>query len=374
MQQHVAAGFEPVAEAFEANFGERGEVGAALAVVQDGRTVLDLWGGSAAPGRPWRHDTLQMIFSGTKGLVATALLVLVERGAIELDAPVARYWPEFAARGKQDVTVAEVLSHRGGLPAYPDATTHEDLLDQAGLAARLADSSRQTDAVVYHPLTFGTLVGELIRRVDGRTAGSFFHDEIATPLDLDVWIGLPPEHEHRASEFSYAPGLVQAAPERDFDRRVWANPPLFAEGPIFWNTARAHRAELPAVNALGTARSIARLYGCLALGGTLDGVQLLKPETIDLARSPLARGIDPTTGDDLAYGLGYRLQSSAQPLGPPDDVFGHGGAGGSGHAAWPSARVGVSYVMNELRDSGGIDPRRKAVLTALHEVVSRSSR
>ena len=381
----AAPGFEAVAREFERNLDERGELGAAFAACVDGEPVVDLWGGRAEPGadgRPWREDTLQLIFSGTKGLVATCVLMLVDRGRLDLDAPACAYWPEFAAQGKERITVAELASHRARLPGVAAPLEKSDLTDDRRMASLLAAQAPETDpraAATYHPLTYGWLCGELVRRVDGRSVGRFFAEEVAGPLELELWIGLPEELEPRVSTLVTAAGWGShpmnddaALAQDELLRRIWANPPILAAGELAWNSRAYHAAELPGGGAIGTARSLARLYGCLARGGELDGVRLLSAETLALGRRELSRFRDPFSDEPYAYGVGYELQTEQGVLGPAAGAFGHTGAGGSIHAAWPEQRVGVSYAMNELRDDPAGDPRSQALLRALSEGCRKS--
>ena len=376
----AAPGFEGVAAAFEANFVERGEVGAAFAAVVDGRTVVDLWGGLAdqEAGRPWRHGTLQVVFSGTKGLVAVCLAMLVDRGQLDPDTPVCRYWPEFAAAGKEHVLVNQIASHRARLPGIRTKLVREDILDDERMAALLAAQPQEGDqraADVYHALTYGWLCGELIRRVDGRSVGRFFADEVAEPLDLEIWMGLPAGLEERVSTLRYADdwGNNLFDDERlsadELLGCVWNNPPLFPPDHVPWNTRAFHAAEIPGAGGIGTARSIARLYGCLARGGEQDGVRLVSQSTLERAQTCLARRRDPLFDEPAAFGLGFELQTERQALGPADDAFGHCGAGGSAHGAWPTERVGFSYCMNEMRDDQQADRRPHALLKALRAAV-----
>ena len=377
----AASGFEGVTEAFERNFREGRELGAAFAVYLDGELVVDLWGGrvdrsDGAP--PWRHDTLQGIFSGTKGLVSMCLLILIDRGQLSLDDPVCEHWPEFAAGGKEQITVAELVSHRTRMPAFRTPLETTDLTDHPRLATILAAQAPETDprvALTYHGITFGTMSGELVHRVDGRSIGRFFAEEVAAPLELDLWIGLPSELEPRvatlvlADDWGATPIFdADALATDDLMSSVWANPPLLLPGEVPWNRREFRAAEIPAGNGIGSARSIARLYGCLARGGELDGVRLLRPETIELGRRELSRGRDPFICEPLAYGTGFELQTNLLRFGPPNSAFGHTGAGGSVHAAWPDLRVGFSYAMNELRDHRP-DPRSQALLRALHDAL-----
>jgi CubicO group peptidase (beta-lactamase class C family) len=383
----AAPGFERIADEFRRNFSERGDVGAAFAVCIDGQTAVDLWGGIADPGPPtrqWQQDTLQLIFSGTKGLVATCMLMLIDRGQISLDDPACRHWPEFAAHGKQDVTVADLLAHQARLPGVDTPLQERDLTDGKHVAELLAMQAQSADPRArntYHALTYGWLCGELLRRVDGRSIGQFFAQEIAAPLALEIWIGLPAQMEPRVSTLLHSHEW-NAGPD-SFDNEDFAadalltsvlgNPPILAAAePMTWNTRAFHAAEIPGANAIGTARSIARLYSCLARGGELDSVRLMSPETVALGRRELSRFIEAFSGEPLVYGAGFQLQTErAQYYGPLDTAFGHSGAGGSVHGAWPDQRLGFSYVMNEMRpDAPDGDPRSQSLLRALFDVLA----
>jgi CubicO group peptidase (beta-lactamase class C family) len=374
----VADGFEPVRDAFEESFARRAELGAAFAATLDGRPVVDLWGGvaDARSGAPWREDTLQVVFSGTKGFVALCLLILIERGRLDLDEPVARYWPEFAAAGKDGILVRHAASHQAGLPGLREPVTYGDLVDDRRMAKLLAAQAPFWPAgehVCYHAVTYGWLCGELVRRADGRSIGRFFAEEVAEPLGLDLWIGLPAEQEARVAVLT-GPLAPPPEPAAGLEEAAWAtaeNPPLFEGEPDCWNSRAYHAAEIPGAGAIGTARSIARLYGCLACGGELDGVRLLRPESIELGRRCLACGNDAVFGWPLVFGVGFALQSEEMDFGPRPSGFGHCGAGGSAHGAWPEARVGFSYAMNELRDDM---ERSGALLAALDEAVRRLGR
>lgn len=378
----VASGYEQVATAFERNFSEHGEIGAAFAACVDGELVVDLWGGTANRPRAlsWERETLVGIFSGSKGLTATCLLLLLERGQVELDAPVCRYWPEFAANGKQDIRVRDVVCHEAGLPGLLTPVTIEEASDDVRMAELLASQrpiAAPGSGPRYHAITFGWLCGELVRRIDGRSVGRFLREEIAEPLDLDIWIGLPAEHEHRVAflerDASFEHDQQEFAVDRETDEiswSIWSNPPRFAEGELAANRRYWRAAEVPATNAIVAARSLARLYGCLALGGELEGVRLLQPQTIERARACLARGLDPCLQEPLAFGIGYELQTEQMSLGPDADAFGHGGAGGSMHGAWPSLRTGFSYAPNLLKSLSDADPRSQGLLGALHDALS----
>jgi CubicO group peptidase (beta-lactamase class C family) len=371
MQGFVARGYERVRDAFEQNFAERGELGAAFAVVRHGEPVVDLWGGVAdrASGRPWAEDTLQLFFSGTKGMVAICLLMLIERGKLRLDDPVSRHWPEF---GKPDILVRHVVSHTARLPGIDVPISVDDLVDDHRMAAILAAQAASTDpraAVSYHALTYGWLTGELVRRIDGRSVGRFFAEEVAGPLGAEVWIGLPEAKEPRVTTLELAPDWGLASPRgpeafaRDpLLKSVWGNPVIFDRATFFWNERRVHAAEMPGANGIGTMRGVARIYGCLAAGGA----PLLEEETIRLAQIPLSSGYDALNDLTRSFGVGFQLPSESNYFGPAAEGFGHGGAGGSHHGAWPTLGIGYSYAMNQMRDGARPDPRAKALLDALY--------
>lgn len=344
----TASGYERVAEAFERNFTDRGERGAGFAAYRDGRPVVDLWGGSAAESEGWQEDSIQLIFSGTKGLASACVLLLVERDLVSLDQPLSRYWPEFAAAGKGAITVAEVLSHQARLPGADFEQV--DLFDHDAVARLLAQQAPSEDpraAFMYHAITWGWLVDELVRRTDGRPLGEFFADEFAGPLGLEVWIGLPSELHSRATTMVAADGVLADPEQTDPLRQLVRNPLLVPGAEKVWNSAEYRSAGLAAVGGFATARGMARFYAGLL--GEVDGVRILKPATVELGRREIRRGIEPLWGSETAYGAGFELQTSAGHLGTPEDVFGHAGAGGSRHGAWPSRGLTFSYLMNEVR-------------------------
>jgi CubicO group peptidase (beta-lactamase class C family) len=341
----VAAGFEPVAEEFAATLGDHS---ASFAAVVDGEPVVDLGG------------DLHLIFSGTKGLVAVCVTMLIDRGSLELDAPVARYWPGF----RDDVLVRHVVSHTSGLPGLRRGFTARDLLDGRRMAAEIAREEPfwpPGERLAYHAFSYGWLCDELVRRSDGRSVGRFFADEIAAPLELELWIGLPAEQEPRVARLvranGYAPTFLGVEPE-PLLHALFGD--LFdAEFP--WNDPAFHRAEIPSSNAIGTARSIARLYG------SLDRV--LSEDGLRLARTELSRDVCAVTKRPYAFSVGFELQTVLRDLGPPATAFGHTGSGGSSHGAWPDERVGFSYAPAELRSALG-DDRARRILGALHRAVA----
>ncbi len=367
---YVAPGFGRVAEEFRRNFTERGDLGAAFAVIRDDEPLVDLWGGIAdrAGRRPWTADTLQILFSGTKGLVAACILMLIERGQLVLDTPVARYWPEFAAAGKAEVLVRNVVSHTVALPGLEVPVTWREATDARRMAALLARQPRSSDpraSRTYHAVTFGWLCGELIHRVDGRCVGQFFAEEIADPLNLDIWIGLPQDLEPRVSAVELAPawaGSPDGAVITDPLRRAVENPPRYQPASFPWNEPAWHGAEVPSSNGIGTPRSVARFYAGLD--------KLLSPATLQLGSTVLSSRYDPLLDRLTSFGVGFQLQTDRFTLGPVPDAFGHGGAGGSVHGRWPRQRLGFSYAMNLLRNDPG-DQRAATLLSTLHDCVER---
>lgn len=376
----VAPGFEPVAAEFERNFSERGDIGAGFAATHHGKPVVDIWGGFAAPERAWSEDTLTLVFSCTKGLVAACMLKLIEAGELDLNAPVTRYWPEFGQNGKERVLIRHVVSHSAGLPGIFEPLASADIADYEKMERLLAAQPLAQDPNAfhaYHALTIGWLAGAILRRIDGRTLGKFFAEEFAKPLGLETWIGLPESQEPRVGRLEIGPGFGPwDAGQSDWQKSdkvlksVWGNPPLFpVEGELAWNGRLYHAAEIGGGGAITTARSIARFYGCMAMGGEIEGVRVLKPDTIALGRAELSRFVDPYIIERMAFGVMWAIQTPQGRFGPPADAFGHSGAGGSIHGAWPSQQVGFSYTMNQMR----VDPedaRSRHVLQRLMECVS----
>jgi CubicO group peptidase (beta-lactamase class C family) len=371
----VAPGYEAVRDEFEGVMALPGEAGAAFAAVVDGVPVVDLWGGvcDKDAGAPWTADTAQLIFSGTKGLVATCILLLLDRDEIRLDQPVSTYWPEFAASGKRDVLVRHLVSHQAGLPFVDPAPRAGDQLDPVLMANRLAAQPALWPpgaAITYHAISFGWLCDGLIRHVDGRSVGRFFAEEVAAPLQLDAWIGLPEHKEDCIATIVRAADYQVNLPD-DVDRELMMR--IYAGGGIVGerfavNDREFLRAEIPGVNGVATARSMARLYGCLAKGGQIDGVRLVSPESLRMAYAPIAAGLDRLTYRPVAFSTGFEIQSELQWYGPAVQAFGHSGAGGSVHGAWPHLRTGFSYAMNLMRRDDA-DGRGQRLLRALHQAV-----
>ncbi len=376
------AGFEPVRDAFLENLAG-GEIGAAFAAMVDGELVVDLWGGLRDRARqlPWERETMATIFSGSKGLVATCVLRLIEQGALRLDDRVCEHWPEFAANGKRDVLVRHLMSHTAGLPGIRARVSAEDAADPRRVASMLASQELFWPAgerLCYHPLTYGWLCGELVQRVCGRSLGRYLREEITGPLDLEAWIGVPPRLLDRVAQSELDPawaGVPVDEPAGDISPRdvadIWLNPDLF-EPDLRWNTRSWRTAEIPGAGAIATARGMATHYGILALGGTAEGHRILSPASIAAGQELLAEGIDPCDGEEIRVGTGWLLRNSEGNFGPAARAFGHGGAGGSVHGAWPEERTGFSYVMNLMRDDDG-DERGASLLRALHRCIGSGS-
>jgi len=373
----VEASFEPVLDAFAANFDERGDVGAAVCVYLEGEPVVDLWGGmaDATTGRPWTSDTVVLVYSSTKGVTSVCANRLIERGALDPAAPVARYWPEFAANGKAEITVAQVLSHQAGLPLVEGDFSLDECLAWDPMVEALAAQAPIWDPGTqhgYHMRTFGWLVGELVRRVTGGTIGAYLRDEVAAPLGLDFWIGLPEEIEPRVARLvppkDDLGALLKQLGGDLLLASVFSNPAdLFGYNDM-WNTRALHAAELPSSNGIGDARSLARLYAsCI---GDVDGVRTLQPATVAAATVEQACGKDAVLMMDSCFGLGFMLGSSFGAANPAG-AFGHAGAGGSLAFADPDARLGFGYVMNDLRFDAKGDPRSEELVRAAYTALAR---
>ena len=364
----VAPGYEGVRQAFEHNLAAEGEVGATVCVYRHGEKVVDLWGGVAdSGGGPYGHDTSQIVFSTSKGLVAICAHLLAQRGLLDLDAPVARYWPEFAAAGKESIPVSWVLSHRSGLVGIDRPVTWEDVLAGTPVLESLAAQAPAWEpgtAHGYHPLTIGFIVAEVVRRITGLSLGQFFAAEVASPLGLDAWIGLPPAEEHRVAP------LIDFPPERPDEfftaeqepgtlpARAFTNPQISI--PLF-NEPATHRAEIPAANAIVNASSLARLYAsCI---GVLDGVRLLDQSTVDAARTMQAVGPDLVLPQYTSYGLGFLLPTPWLRMAGPGS-FGHDGLGGSLGFASPELGLAFGYVMNQCLSYIDGDPRSERLVAA----------
>ncbi len=383
----VEPGFEGVRDAFAANFEAGHEVGAALCVHHDGRKVVDIVGGffDRDGTRPYGPGALQLVFSSTKGATAVCANLLAQRGLLDLDEPVATYWPEFAQAGKERLPVRYLLSHQAGLPALDRTLTPEEVWAWDPVAAALAEQApfwEPGTAHGYHALTYGYLVGEVVRRVSGRSLGSFFADEVAGPLGLDFYIGLPEELEPRVSPIVAAPiaGGAQGSPGyastllaralnmgNAFRDRVWMNRPAW------------HAAEVPGGNGITNATSLSRLYAGL-IGTVEDGPPepILTRDQLERARTPLTFGSDQVFASvglplEQKIGLGFWRASPAATWGA-EGSFGHAGAGGSYGFADPEHGLAVGYVMNKMAEAVLIDPRSAGIVTAIYAAIGAEAK
>ncbi|MFJ9695326.1 serine hydrolase domain-containing protein [Kitasatospora sp. NPDC101183] len=391
IQGGTAEGFEPVREAFAHNFAAYGELGAAFALYVHGRKVVDLWGGDAtpevgsrpAPSAPWTRDTAQVLRSVTKGLTATTALLLADRGRLDLDAPVASYWPEYAAAGKGATTVAHLLSHQAGVPALDQPLRLEDVLTWERAAAAVAAQAPAWEpgtAHGYHPYTFGWLVGEVVRRVSGRTVGQYFAEEIARPLGLDLWIGLPAEAAPRVGRLVDLPAPADARTgpaglrlrPKQTVRDAYRDPSSLTarsfasvRARVDLNDPAVQAAEIPGAGGIGTARSLARFYA--ALIGAADGasaVPLLGDAALKRAVGPVVSGPDRVLIVNSTFGLGFWRHGPTAPMTSPA-AFGHPGSGGSLGFADPDLGVGFGYVTNGMQPGVTGDLRSRNLIRAV---------
>jgi CubicO group peptidase (beta-lactamase class C family) len=373
----TASGFEGVRDAFENNFDKGLEIGAAFSAYSRGQKVVDLWGGVADPDtrRSWDEHTMVLVFSTTKGVTAICANKLAQEGALDVDAPVAKYWPEFAAGGKGEIPVSYLLSHQAGLAWVDGEMTLEQALSWEPVVDALARQAPHWEPGTqhgYHATTYGWLVGEVIKRVTGKSVGTYFRQDIAEPLGLDFWIGLPASEESRVA--TLVGGLADPALHDDPQVRELVNSimgpdtvlgkALYAPAGVFsgrgvWNSPAVHAAEIPAAGGVGDARSLARMYA--ACIGEVDGIRLLDEAQLSRATTQLTSGPNKVLLDmDIQFGLGFMLGSELMPL--PGRSFGHFGAGGSTGWADPDAGLAFGYVMNRM-DMGLTGDRRSFDLT-----------
>jgi CubicO group peptidase (beta-lactamase class C family) len=394
----TADGWEGVKEAFDQNFADGVEVGAGFSVYHDGQKKADLWGGIADrdSGKTWTEDTLIPVFSTTKGATAICANRLADRGELDMSEPVVTYWPEFGAEGKQDMPVSYLLSHQGGLAWVDETLTPEEAWAWEPVIRALEAQKPSWDPGTqhgYHAVTYGYLVGEVVKRIAHKSHGTFFHDEVAVPLDLAFWIGLPESQEHRvgrlismgeslggsgggggeksAEEEQAAANLAEMmaafmGPDTPLGKALYAPGGAFVDQDL-WNTRAMHAAEVPAANGICDARSLARMYA--AVIGEVDGIRLLSPEQLQAATTQQTTG--PNTilmGMDIQFGLGFMLRSSVMPLGGPNS-FGHFGAGGSMGWADPDVGLAVGYVMNRMDLGLAGDVRSSRLLEACYAAI-----
>ncbi|MFN3232950.1 MAG: serine hydrolase domain-containing protein [Alphaproteobacteria bacterium] len=362
----VAPGFEAVKDVFAKNLADGLEVGAGFTVYRDGEPVVDLWGGHAdeAKTRPWQEDTIVNLFSSTKGPMALAVAMLVDRGKLAYSDKVATHWPEFAANGKQDITVAQLLSHQGGVCGLREPITVDKYEDWDFMCAQLAAMEpfwTPGDGSGYHAVTYGFLAGELVRRIDGRTPGRFIAEEISTPLNADFHVGLPDSVDARIAPLIAPKNTLPLAGKAppDYVIAALANPPMKPEDA---NKPGWRRAEIPAANGHGTAKALARIYAPLSLGGG----NIIGTEALDAATAEQCLGEDRNLGFEMSWGCGF-IRNNTGIYGPNTETFGHSGWGGSLGFADRKEKLAVGYVMNQMDVNLQGDPRSMGLIGALYQ-------
>ncbi|MBK3577512.1 beta-lactamase family protein [Streptomyces sp. MBT65] len=381
----VAEGFEPVRDAFVGNFEARGDRGAAVTVYRDGHRVVDLWAGTKDVDgtAPWQRDTAQIVRSATKGVAAAALLLLTQRGELDLDAPVGEYWPEYKAAGKERTLVWQLLAHRAGVPVLDHPLTPVQAADPVQGAAAVAAQAPVWEPGTdhgYHAQTYSWLTGELVRRVTGRSIGEWIADEIAGPVGADLWVGLPAGEAARVGRVAQSEGpaadagTLRVRPKRSVSE-AYANPDSLtrrafgAITPMPDENDPAYRAAvLPASNGIATADGLARFYASL-IGEVDGGTRLFTPETVERARTERSSGPDRVLVVGTRFGLGYMLHGSASPL-LSEGSFGHPGRGGALGFADPASGIAFGYVTNSFRKSVTADPRAQALVRAVRTALS----
>ena len=372
---HCDERFSVVRDAFEANFLADEELGASAAVTVDGQYVVDLWAGQRNHnGDPWERDTIVNVYSTTKTMASICILMLADRGEIDFQKPVAEYWPEFASNGKDSVLVRHVMTHQTGCSGFPRPVTPEELYDHdlmAGLLAGMEPWWEPGTAPGYHAITQGTLQAELMRRIDGRTIGTFFRDEVTAPLGADFHIGLPLSEGHRVAQLD--------VPQEGIDQIVESDPDSIAARTFRscrldgteTETDEWRSAEIPAGGGIGNARSISRVHSAIACGGTIDGVTLMKPETIEAALDRQTFDRDLVLGLNVPYGTGFGINHERIPLTPSDRTLYWFGWGGSMGVMDLDEKITVSYAMNKM--AGGLvgDARAFNLIAATYAAIGK---
>ena len=379
--------FLPVLAAFTQNFERSDELGACVAVTLDGKNVVDLWGGwfDVVGGRCWDEHNLTVVFSNTKPATALCAHVLVDEGLLDIDKPVAHYWPSFSKAGKEDITVRMLLDHTAGLPAIRQPLPDDAAFDWEQMVTRLEQEApfwTPGSRVGYHGLTFGWLVGEVVRRVCGRSLGDFFHQRIATCLDLDFWIGLPEQEEGRVARIT--PAIASEQPRNSFERALLEEPDSVSSlyfrntggwRPSGFNSRRGHAAEIGAAGGITNARALARLYGALSLGGSIDGRRLISETALSKATQvSAATHLDVCLRVPTRFASGFMRQMDNRSRGLDSacfgaDAFGHVGAGGSLAFASAKHRLGFAYVMNRMGSGVLMNERADRLVDAVYTAV-----
>lgn len=363
---HSQDRFAGVRMAMAANLASGADVGLSFCATIEGETVIDLWGGyaDAAKTRPWQADTIVNVYSTTKTMTALTALLLADRGELDFAAPVARYWPEFAANGKEGVTVAHLMSHAAGLSGWEAPMTTEDLYDWDKATSLLAAQKpwwEPGSAPGYHAITQGYLVGEVVRRITGKSLGTVFREEIAEPLGADFHIGLPASEDHRVAELIPPTDSISEFAS-DIARKTFTNPPI----DVLATRTRAWRgAEIPAAGGTGNARSVAEIHALLANGGVAKGKRILSEAGCRKALEQQMAGNDLVLMNmPIRYGMGFGLPGDLVPLPNPNTIF-WGGYGGSLIIIDMDARATYSYVMNRMNSGLVGDTRAFGLIGAM---------
>ena len=385
--------FQLVRQEFERNFRERGEVGASVCVTLRGDTVVDLWGGKARVDRetPWTEETVSIVFSSTKGATALCAHVLASRGRLDLDAPVATYWPEFTQAGKARLPVKMLLNHQAGLPAVRAPLPQGAYADWEVMVNALAKEEPFWEPGTrngYHALTMGWLVGEVVRRVSGKSLGTFFQEEIAKPLGLDFWIGLPEAKESRVAPMIAAEPdphslfFQEVAKPGSLQSLVLLNSGGYMGAKPEYDLRAAHAAEIGAAGGITNARGLAGMYAPLACGGKLKGVELVSPDILArMSRVSSATGRDAVLMMPTRFALGFMktMDNRREPPGVQDsvligeDAFGHVGAGGSFGFADPAAAMSFGYTMNRMGPGAALNARGQSLVDATYRSLGYTS-
>jgi len=381
--------FKEIHAEFIANFHSRDEIGASLAIYLDGKLMVDLWGGVAdnASGRPWEEDTMAVVFSATKGMAATCMHMLAERGQLDFNAPVAAYWPEFAANGKETITVAMALSHQAGVPLYQADLPVGVFNGFDLLAERLAAEAPVWEPGTthgYHAVTIGVIEGELVRRITGKTIGTFLRDEVAKPLGADIWIGLPQIEEHRVATLY----LAEPDPQTPLQQKLASDPDWIGaklgtnsgDDLGYVNERVRHAAEIPASGGIASARGLARLYAPLSRDGSVDDVRLLQSSSLHAMREARsASDCDVILRIPTTFTLGFSKSWGSRRLGVGQHVimgkeaFGTPGLGGSIGFADSDARMSFGYVMNRHGSGAGLNERGQSLIDAAYRSLGFAS-
>ncbi len=359
--------FAPVRAAFEANFANDGDIGATFCATVNGETVADLWGGytDETKAKAWEKDTIVNVYSTTKTMTALTALLLADRGELDFDAPVAKYWPEFAANGKADVKVSHLMSHSAGLSGWKEPLTKDDLYDWEKATRLLAAQAPYWEpgtACGYHGLTQGYLVGEVVRRIAGETLGTVFRKEIAEPLGADFHIGLPASEDARVATLIPPPpgGTISASSPNELTQNMSTNPPI---DPLVTRTRAWRGAEIPAAGGTSNARAVAEIHRVMANGGAAKGKQILSEAGVRKALELQIEGVDLVLGMPVRYGMGFGLAGGAVPFPNPNTIY-WGGYGGSLIVIDMDAHATYAYAMNKMAGTTTGDMRAFSILMA----------